>query len=449
MATPLRFVIPPTGEPLDRARLVCWRVQPGESFAIDDVLLEVETDKSVIEIPSPYAGRLLSHLVAVDGRIDADTAVAELEVEGDVPTEALGAASADTVGKTAAQRTTSGDAAEMPPSAAPTAAPTSRLPITPAARLALRDHGLSAAQVQGTGPGGRITRADVARAVAQGAGALGSAGAAAGQVSPAARAALAHQVWEAQAGREGRAAGQARTVVLLHGLFADVAAWMATAQALSRSGLRVVALDLPGHGASPAAAEQTFDAAVQAGVQTWDSLGQEGCVLVGHSFGAAVAARMAALRPARASALVLISPLGLGTEIAQSFVEGVLHARTPQAMGRELARLTLDGARPSTAYLEGLCRRMQVGAAGWQQLIDSVAVHGVQQVDIRPDLEALACPVSLIHGRGDTIIPWQHALQAPPAVSLHLVPGAGHMPQWEASALVQSVIVRAARLGAA
>jgi pyruvate dehydrogenase E2 component (dihydrolipoamide acetyltransferase) len=146
---------------------------------------------------------------------------------------------------------------------------------------------------------------------------------------------------------------------------------------------------------------------------------------------------------------VLISPLGLGTEIAQSFLEGVLDARTPQAMGRELSRLTVEGARPSAAYLDALCRRMQAGATGWRRLVDSVALHGVQQMDIRPDLKALASPVSLVHGRADAIIPWQHALQAPPAVGVHLVPGAGHMPQWEAPDLVQTVILRAAAVGGA
>ena len=45
-------------------------------------------------------------------------------------------------------------------------------------------------------------------------------------------------------------------------------------------------------------------------------------------------------------------------------------------------------------------------------------------------------PVSIFWGRQDQIIPWSHALNATPKAALHLIPGVGHMPQWESSNLV-------------
>lgn len=434
MAYEIEFAIPPTGEQMDEARLVSWMVQPGESFAADQVLLEIETDKSVIEITAPGAGRMIGHLIEVDARIPMGSPVARLMLEGEA---ARGAA--------APSSPQSG--ADMQPAAAPTvsaasAAPTERaegaatdrIPITPAARAALQARGLKASSIAGSGPGGRVTLSDVHRA------GRGEPARVAGSRTswvPTRHGDIRLKTWDPSGSQ-----GASNTVVLIHGLFADLEAWAAMALHLSRAGRRVVALDLPAHGES-AAAVADFTSLVESVLDAVDAAREGPVVLVGHSFGAAVAAHLLARPGLPIQAVVLLAPLGLGTEIEQRFIDGVLDGRTSEALGRELAKLSTSGTVPSSAYLEELRARIAARRATLTAICDGVAVNGVQQLFIRGQLDAAPCPVSIVHGRADEIIPWQHALNAPPGVALHLAPHVGHMPQWDATALTTEVIIRA------
>ncbi len=433
MAYEIEFGIPPTGEQMDEARLVSWLVQPGEFFAADQVLLEIETDKSVIEIAAPGAGRMIAHLVEVDARIPMGSPVARLMLEGEAAQDAPAPSSPppDVNSEPAATPT-------APASAVPTAhaeGPASgRIPMTPAARAALGAKGLDASAIAGSGPGGRVTLSDVQRAGRGEPARVASAGASS---VPTRHGSIHLKTWEPSGSH-----GASTTVVLIHGLFADLEAWAATALHLSRAGRRVVALDLPAHGESEAAVAD-FAALVEAVGDAVDAATEGPIVLVGHSFGAAVTAHLLARPGLPVQAAVLLAPLGLGTEIEQRFVDGMLNGGTSEALGRELAKLSTSGAVPSAAYLDELRARIAARSATLAAVCDGVAVNGVQQVFIRGQLDAAPCPVSIVHGRADEIIPWQHALNAPPKVALHLAPHVGHMPQWDATALTTEVIIRA------
>ena len=440
MAYEIEFRIPPTGEQMDDARLVGWLVQPGESFAADQVLLEIETDKSVIEIPAPGAGRMLAHLFEVDDRIPADAPIARLQLEGEAETEVAPAA------------TPQAQAAETP--SAPTAAPTPAAPpmphdgpvggrvlATPAARAALRANRLDASSISGSGPGGRVTLSDVDRAgMPAGNVAAAQNGREGTSFVPTRHGAIRLKTWAAP-GNQGVPA----TTVLIHGLFADLQSWASMALHLSRTGRRVVALDLPVHGESEATVDG-FASLVDCVADAVDAGTTGPIVLVGHSFGAAVAAHLSTRPGLPVAGLVLLAPLGLGTEIEQRFVDGVLDGHTPEALGRELSRLSTSGAVPSAAYLEDLRAKIAARREALTAICTSAAVNGIQQLSIRAQLEAAPCPVSIVHGRADEIIPWQHALNAPPKSALHLAPHVGHMPQWDATALTTEVIARASAI---
>jgi len=167
---------------------------------------------------------------------------------------------------------------------------------------------------------------------------------------------------------------------------------------------------------------------------------------VGHSLGAAVAARAASAHNLGLRALVLISPIGLGTEIEQGFLDGMTHAASLEALKREMRKLTVRALPSGSDYLSSLRQRLSTRSESLIALCRGVSRNGVQQVDITPDLAQVPTPVAIIQGRQDAILPWTHALNAPPRVALHLVPQAGHMPQWEASELTLEVIIRAAGL---
>jgi pyruvate/2-oxoglutarate dehydrogenase complex dihydrolipoamide acyltransferase (E2) component len=126
------FLLPDLGEGVTEAEVDRWLVKEGDEIAEDDPLVEVITDKATAEIPSPFAG-VVARIHVPEGTIAAVGAVL-VTIGGDAPR------------------------------AAPAPAPSDRpVKATPPVRRLARELGVDIALVEGTGPGGRITRADVER----------------------------------------------------------------------------------------------------------------------------------------------------------------------------------------------------------------------------------------------------------------------------------------------
>lgn len=147
--------VPQLSESVAEATMLNWKKKPGEAVAQDEILIEIETDKVVLEVPAPSAG-VLSQIIKNDG----DTVVAD-EVIAKIDTEATAGAAAP-----AAAAPAPAAAAPAPAAAAPAAAGAVAMPS--AAKL-MAEGGLSAGQVPGTGKDGRITKGDVLAATAGGA----------------------------------------------------------------------------------------------------------------------------------------------------------------------------------------------------------------------------------------------------------------------------------------
>jgi pyruvate dehydrogenase E2 component (dihydrolipoamide acetyltransferase) len=146
------FKLPDVGEGVAEGELVAWLVDVGEEIEEDQPLAEVETDKALVEIPSPFAGRV-AELRAEEGEmVPVGEVIVTVEVEEDGAVEAVD----------------EGGAAEAEP--AETEEPESsggRTFAPPSARRLARELGVDVAAVPGSGPGGRVTEADV-RAAAEG-----------------------------------------------------------------------------------------------------------------------------------------------------------------------------------------------------------------------------------------------------------------------------------------
>lgn len=142
------FVLPDIGEGLTEAEIVSWHVTVGDTIATDQVLVEVETAKAVVEIPSPYGGVVL-HLGGAEG--DTVDVGAVLVVVGE-PGEIWEAASTAAPGR--AVTTT-------PPA---TRAPSDEVRAMPAVRKLAETLGIDLTVISGTGPGGSISRSDVEEA---------------------------------------------------------------------------------------------------------------------------------------------------------------------------------------------------------------------------------------------------------------------------------------------
>ncbi len=157
------FRLPDLGEGLTEGEVARWLVSEGQEIAEDDPLVEIQTDKATVEIPSPYGGTVLTILVA-EGEVAP--VGAELVVIGDPreePRDNLSRAAKD---PPAAAEPASDNLSQGGSRSA--AAPTGRVQATPVVRRMAQELGVDLASVAGSGPGGRVTEEDV-RATATGA----------------------------------------------------------------------------------------------------------------------------------------------------------------------------------------------------------------------------------------------------------------------------------------
>jgi 2-oxoglutarate dehydrogenase E2 component (dihydrolipoamide succinyltransferase) len=153
--------VPQLPESVAEATLVNWHKKLGEAVARDENLVDVETDKVVLELPAPVAG-VLSEIRKGDGAtVAGQEVIAVLDSDASATVAAPAAASASPPAAAAPS------AAAAAPTPAPAAAASAQASPTalPAARKMMADAGVSPADVQGTGRGGRITKGDVAAAI--------------------------------------------------------------------------------------------------------------------------------------------------------------------------------------------------------------------------------------------------------------------------------------------
>jgi pyruvate dehydrogenase E2 component (dihydrolipoamide acetyltransferase) len=159
------FRLPDIGEGLAEAEIVKWHVPVGGVVAVDETVVEVETDKAVVEIPSPFAGVVLRH----GGEQGDVVKVGEVLVVIGEPGEATAPGTTPPGGDARPiVGSISEDAVDLTPSPAPSSAVGGRAQALPRARRLARDLGVDLETVTGTGSNGRITEDDVTAAASPG-----------------------------------------------------------------------------------------------------------------------------------------------------------------------------------------------------------------------------------------------------------------------------------------
>lgn len=141
--------VPQLSESVSEATLLQWKKKVGESVAIDEILIEVETDKVVLEVPAPAAGVLLELVVGDGATVAAEQLIARIDTQG--KPSAVAPAAAVTAAASASTSVASTSMAGVP---------------MPAAAKLMADNQLAAGSVHGTGKDGRVTKGDVLGAVA-------------------------------------------------------------------------------------------------------------------------------------------------------------------------------------------------------------------------------------------------------------------------------------------
>jgi 2-oxoisovalerate dehydrogenase E2 component (dihydrolipoyl transacylase) len=192
-----QFLMPDAGEGLTEAEVVSWRVAPGDAVELNQVLVEIETAKSLVELPSPYEGTVSAILVEEGTTVDVGTPIITISATGDEPDTAAPAAAAvvpsaitreteeavaDTRGsideeKPGAVLVGYGNAGAVSsrrrradavaPAARPASGPSGPVIAKPPIRKLAKDLGVDLTVVQGTGIGGEVTRDDVVREAGQ------------------------------------------------------------------------------------------------------------------------------------------------------------------------------------------------------------------------------------------------------------------------------------------
>ncbi|MFI5445613.1 2-oxoglutarate dehydrogenase complex dihydrolipoyllysine-residue succinyltransferase [Polaromonas sp. UC242_47] len=148
--------VPQLSESIAEATMLQWKKKVGDSIAIDEILIEIETDKVVLEVPAPAAG-VLTEIVMADGStVLAEQLIAKIDTEGKAAAAAPAAAAP-----------AAASAAAAAPAAATAVAGGSMAGVAmPAAAKLMADNQLASGSVPGTGRDGRVTKGDVLGVVA-------------------------------------------------------------------------------------------------------------------------------------------------------------------------------------------------------------------------------------------------------------------------------------------
>jgi len=143
MATEIK--VPVLGESVTEGTIAEWLKQPGEAVAVDEPIASLETDKVAVDVPSPVAGVMSQHVVAVGDTVEVGAVIAIIEDGASAPAPAPAAAKADTPAPAAASEELLTPAQTM----------------SPAVRRAVLEHGVDPSTIKGTGKDGRLTKEDV------------------------------------------------------------------------------------------------------------------------------------------------------------------------------------------------------------------------------------------------------------------------------------------------
>jgi pyruvate dehydrogenase E2 component (dihydrolipoamide acetyltransferase) len=230
-----------------------------------------------------------------------------------------------------------------------------------------------------------------------------------------------------------RAGDSGTPIVLIHGFGGDLDNWLFVQGELADN-QETIAFDLPGHGGSTkTVGDGTPRALAEVIGRALDALGVARAHVVGHSFGASVAASLATLDPARFVSVTAIAPAGLGPEINGEYIQGFLNAKRRSDLTKAVSLLFADPSVVTSNMVEQLLRAKRLdGAQAALQTIVAANFPGDEQTPQQPDpWPSLADKLLVIWGERDAIIPPTHVNRLPASTDRVTIEGAGHMPHLE------------------
>jgi pimeloyl-ACP methyl ester carboxylesterase len=418
--------MPRLGLTMAEGTVVEWHARPGEPVARGAVLLTVESEKAQVEVEAFEAGVLAAVYVEPGTTVPVGTLLGAIAAPGE-PFDAAGFAAGF---RPAVEDAAPGAAGEPVPRPPPVVADRA-LKAAPAARALARRLGVDLAAVRGTGPGGRITVADV-----EGAGAA---------LAPAGCARLAYA-----------RTGAGPVLLLVAGYGVDASGWRPQVEGL-RGEHTVITYDHRGVGASGPLGEGALELDVLAddAASLLAYLGTGPALVVGASMGAAVALELALRQPVAVRGLVLIAPVLEPDPRLTAVLRGWSEYEPPHADVRIRAMLPWLLGRETLAH----AGRREAAAAALRAM-----AHRTPRETLRQHAEALvawlgtrrealgriAQPVLVVVGDDDVLTPPAQAravAAALPRARLETATGAGHAVAIERVELVNRLIGEFDRAG--
>ena len=416
------ILCPQVGQDLTEAKVVALYVKLGDTVKKGMIVAEVESEKATFEVEAFAAGVVIKLPYQVG---DTATVLEPLVVLG---------SNADS--KPSVEQKTQAPAKTGKVSAQPVVqvAVSGQGRSSPLARRIAANNGIQLDKIAGTGPHGAVVLRDV-----EGLAATSS------KSAPSAKSAVA-----AATGLNVKSLkdGKGIPVVFIHGFGAEIAAWRQIAMAIALPNT-LLAMDLPGHGASPDAASPGFQSIVDAVASTLRSMGKE-FHLVGHSLGAAVAIAIAAQNGVTIKSLTLFAPAGLGTSVDGGFVAGFLAAKSEAALAAQMKRLVNNPTDIPVSLIKATQAAREAGPVVDRQsrVAASIFEGSTQLFSVRTELAKYQGPCRVILGQRDGIIsPVETERNLPAGVALHRFESTGHLPFLEEQSLAARLIAETVRSG--
>ena len=410
------ILCPQVGQDLTEAKVVALHVKVGDTVKKGMIVAEVESEKATFEVEAFAAGVVIKLPYQVG---DTATVLEPLVVLG---SDADAKASVEQP-KKAPAKNGKAPAHEI---AVERVAESGQGRSSPLARRIAANNGLEIYKIAGTGPRGAVVLRDVAGLAA----------------TPGKSAAASATGLHVKSLKDGKGT----PVVFIHGFGAELAAWRQIAMAIGLPNT-LLAVDLPGHGASPDAAAPSFQSIVDAATATLRSMGSE-FHLVGHSLGAAVAIALSVQNGLTIKSLTLFAPAGLGTTVDGDFVAGFLAAKSEAALSAQMKKLVNDPADLPSSMVKATQAAREAGPVAARQFKVAAGLFegSTQLFSVRAELAKYQGPCRIVLGQRDGIISSSETnKKLAPGVAVHLLENAGHLPFLEEQNLSARLIAETVR----
>jgi len=457
------FSLPRMGETMEEGTVLTWFKSPGDSFKRGEVLLELETDKMVVEVPALEDGDLLEILASEQSTVEIGSSLALIGMRDSVSNikkkkyKNKDSRIGDPQGTV---KTQSSEEQEQHPQDSSmrdfekddfeNLKPKTKdenIRATPAARRLAKKNTLPLKKVTGTGPMGRIEKKDVEDIIKKIHKPRFVDAEKTGEKST-------EKILEERSSNIGdhqlsfnRKGISGRTPLLfIHGFGSDSQTWRYSLGELSKT-REVWTIDLPGHGNSlkfpmEYKSKSLFNEYSQILKEFLENTGLKRVHLIGHSLGGGIALNFALNHLNSVSSLTLLAPMGLGDNINEKFIESFAKGESVDEIRESLNLIFYNNSWVTDSLVNATVlqhqnpefRKVLIRLASLLQKQDK------QSWKVRDELQNLSMPVKLIWGKEDQVLPSSHAQDLPGSFAVHIFPNTGHMVHIEQSQVINRLI---------